>query len=165
MKNQIQEQEQLPPKEEETAQAPEESGPEENLMDTLEQEIDAEEETKPGTPVKPEPAAAKPKKKKGEDEDIVEEKTYTIPLSKALLMPPRKRSPRAMRILKAFVVKHMKMQTRPEEEGDEVPKLVVTNEVNECIWGRGIEKPPRKIRVRATKDSEGNVTVHLAEGD
>jgi ribosomal protein L31E len=33
------------------------------------------------------------------------------------------------------------------------------------MWARGIEKPPRKIRVRAAKDKEGNVTVYLAEGD
>lgn len=162
MKNQIPEQEQLP--EEEVAQATEESEPEENLMDSLEQEVEAE-EVKSEAPPAPEPAVAKSKKNKKEDEDVVEERTYTIPLGKATLMPPRKRSPRAMRILRAFVVKHMKVPTRAEDEGEEPPKVVLTNEVNERVWGRGIEKPPRKIRVRATKDSEGNVTVHLAEGD
>jgi large subunit ribosomal protein L31e len=35
--------------------------------------------------------------------------------------------------------------------------------VNEKVWSRGIEKPPRKIKVRATKDKDGNVTVYLAE--
>ena len=43
--------------------------------------------------------------------------------------------------------------------------IVIANEVNEKIWGRGIEKPPRKIRIRAVKDSEGKVTIHLAEED
>ena len=37
--------------------------------------------------------------------------------------------------------------------------------VNEKLWSRGIEKPPRKIRVRVVKDKEGVVTVRLAEGD
>jgi ribosomal protein L31E len=37
--------------------------------------------------------------------------------------------------------------------------------VNERVWMRGIEKPPRKIRIRVAKDKEGNVTVYLAEGD
>jgi ribosomal protein L31E len=37
--------------------------------------------------------------------------------------------------------------------------------VNERIWRRGIEKPPRRVRIRAAKDKEGNVTVFLAEGD
>ena len=68
-----------------------------------------------------------------------------------------------MRMLRAYVVKHMKVPTRAEEEDEEPPTLTITNEVNEYLWSKGIEKPPRKIRVRATKDSEGNVTVHLAE--
>jgi len=109
-----------------------------------------------------EEVAAKPAKKKAE-EDVVEEKTYTIPLAKALIMPPRKRAPRAMHMIRAYIIKHMKIPSRAEEEDEEAPAVIITNELNERIWRRGIEKPPRKIRVRATKDSEGNVTVHLAE--
>ena len=109
-------------------------------------------------------AEAKPKKKK-EEEEIVEEKTYTIPLGKALIMPPRRRSPRAMHMIRAFIVKNMKIPSRAEEEDEEPPTLTITAEVNEHVWSKGIEKPPRKIRVRATKDKEGNVTVHLAEGE
>ncbi len=108
---------------------------------------------------------AKPRKKKEEAEDIVEEKTYTIPLGKALIMPPRKRAPRAMHMIRAYIVKHMKIPSRAEEEDENPPTISITNELNERVWGRGIEKPPRKIRVRATKDKEGNVTVHLAEGE
>jgi large subunit ribosomal protein L31e len=52
-----------------------------------------------------------------------------------------------------------------EEEEAELPQLIISNEVNEKIWSKGIEKPPKKIRVRAAKDSDGNVTVYLAEGD
>jgi len=40
----------------------------------------------------------------------------------------------------------------------------IDNSINEVIWSRGIEKPPRKIRVRAIKDREGVVTLLLAEG-
>ena len=43
--------------------------------------------------------------------------------------------------------------------------IVITNEVNERLWRRGIEKPPRKVRIRALRDKEGRVTVRLAEGD
>lgn len=78
-------------------------------------------------------------------------------------MPPRKRAPRALRMVREYVVKHMKIPSRAEEEDEEAPSVRITNELNERIWGRGIEKPPRKIRVRATKDRDGNVTVHLAE--
>lgn len=122
-----------------------------------------QEETSAQAPVAP--AEAKPRKKKEEAEDIVEEKTYTIPLGKALIMPPRKRAPRAMHMIRAYVVKHMKIPSRAEEEDEDAPKVTITNELNERIWGRGIEKPPRKVRVRATKDKEGNVTIHLAEGE
>ena len=69
-----------------------------------------------------------------------------------------------MRIVKSFVKKHMKLQTEAEE-GKEAEILVISNEVNEKIWSRGIQKPPRRIRVRAVRDKEGIVTVYLAEGD
>jgi large subunit ribosomal protein L31e len=105
------------------------------------------------------------KKEKEElEEDIVEERFYTIPLRKAWISPRKKRAPKAARIVKSFVLKHMKVRT--EAEGEEEPeKLVIDNEVNEKLWNRGIEKPPRKIRVRVVKDKEGVVTVLLAEGD
>jgi len=98
------------------------------------------------------------------DEDIVEERFYTIPLSKVWIVPRKKRAPKAARIVRSFVLKHMKVRT--EAEGEEEPeRLVIDNEVNEKLWERSIEKPPRKIRVRVVKDKEGVVTVLLAEGD
>jgi large subunit ribosomal protein L31e len=109
-----------------------------------------------------EEAKAKQKKKEAE---YVEERFYTIPLQKALIRPPKKRAPRAMQLVKIFVVKHMKMSLKvsEEEEEEELPQLIISQEVNEKIWGRGIEKPPRKIKTRVTKDKDGNVTVFLAE--
>jgi len=107
---------------------------------------------------------AQPKKKK-KDEQIVEERFYTIPLSRALVRPPKKRAPRAMQLIKEFVNRHMKVQMKvtEEEEEEELPQLIISKEVNEKIWDRGIEKPPRKIKTRITKDKDGNVTVYLAE--
>jgi len=104
------------------------------------------------------------KEKVEADEDIVEERFYTIPLGKAWISTRKKRAPRATRIVKSFVLKHMKVRTEAEDE-EEAERLVIDNEVNEKLWSRGIEKPPRKIRVRVTKDKEGVVTVLLAEGD
>ena len=115
---------------------------------------------------KPEEAVEeKVTKKKKAEEEIVEERTYTVPLSRALVRPPKKRAPRAMQLLKAFIIKHMKLEMKvsEEEEEEELPQLIISQEVNEKIWDRGIEKPPRKIRVRAAKDKDGNVTVYLAE--
>lgn len=104
------------------------------------------------------------KQEEEEDEDIVEERFYTIPLRNAWISPRKKRAPKAARIVKKFVIKHMKVRLEANEE-DEPEKLVIDNEVNEKLWSRGIEKPPRKIRVRVVKDTEGVVTVLLAEGD
>jgi large subunit ribosomal protein L31e len=104
------------------------------------------------------------REKKEPEENIVEERFYTIPLRKTWIVPRKKRAPKAARIVRNFVLKHMKV--RLEAEGEEEPeRLVIDNEVNEKLWDRGIEKPPRKIRVRVVKDKEGVVTVLLAEGD
>jgi large subunit ribosomal protein L31e len=154
-----------PKQEQITAQETEEEAivemPEEEQIETTEvkeAETQAEEEA-PETEVK-----EKPKRKKKEEE-IVEERFYTIPLQKALVRPPKKRAPRAMQLVKLFVTKHMKLEMRvtEEEEEEELPQLVISQEVNEKIWGRGIEKPPRRIKTRVTKDKDGNVTVFLAE--
>lgn len=104
------------------------------------------------------------KEKTEADEDIVEERFYTIPLGKAWISTRKKRAPRATKIVKNFVLRHMKIRTEFEEE-EEPERLIIDNEVNEKLWSRGIEKPPRKIRVRVIKDKEGVVTVLLAEGD
>jgi len=99
------------------------------------------------------------------EEEIVEERIYTIPLGKAWIAPSYKRAPKAIRIIKDFVKRHMKLEARTEEVEEEPKRLIISNKVNERIWKRGIQKPPRKIRVRAAKDKDGNVTVYLAEGD
>lgn len=124
-------------------------------MEEAEEEIiEEEEEAVEEVEVAEEEAKEKKEVKKPGKEEIVEERTYTIPLRRAWVSPRNKRAPRAIRLVKSFVQRHMK----PEA-------LVVRNEVNERIWSRGIENPPRRIRVRAVKDSEGTVTLYLAEGD
>jgi len=146
--------------EEEKEEIPEKEG------EVVEEAVEAEGEEMPA-PVAEEEAKPPPREEKVEEEEIVEERVYTVPLGKCWIMPPNKRAPKAMRIIRGFVVKHMKLEQRKAEgEEEEEPKtLVISNDVNERVWGRGIEKPPRKIRIRAAKDKEGNVTVYLAEGD
>jgi large subunit ribosomal protein L31e len=149
--------------EEEVAGTIEEETAEAKLEETSEETVETKE-----APAPAEEEEAKPpeKKKKEEEEEIVEERIYTIPLGKALVRPPKKRAPRVMHMIRAFVTKHMKLTMRVEEEEEkELPKLVISKEVNEKVWSRGIEMPPRKIRVRAAKDKDGNVTVYLAEGE
>jgi large subunit ribosomal protein L31e len=140
----------------ETEEILEEETPEEAAEPEEAEEAEAEEEAKP-----------RRRKKEEEEEEIVEERVYTIPLQKALIRPPKKRAPRAMHMIREFITKHMKLEMRveEEEEKEELPKLVLSKEVNEKVWSKGIEKPPRKIRVRAAKDKDGNVTVYLVEGE
>jgi len=137
----------------------------EKILDEDTTEETTETEETPEQPTEEKETKPLSKKKKEDEEEIAEERTYTIPLGKALIKPPKKRAPKAMRMVRAFITKHMKLtaKTTDDEEEREAPTLTITKEVNEKIWGKGIEKPPRKIRVRATKDKDGNVTVHLAE--
>ena len=83
-------------------------------------------------------------------EEIIDERIYIIPLAKARKGPRNKRAKKAIRYLKEFMTRHFK----PES-------LVITQEVNQAIWQRGIQKPPRKLKVRATKNIDGLVVVYL----
>ncbi len=127
-----------------------------------------EEETKSGTETTPETqetaeeevvesAPAAEEKGEGEPEEeeieVVEEKIYTIPLRHVWVVTPRgKRAPRAVRDVHDFVSRHMKSE-----------EVAISNEVNQALWSRGINKPPRKITVRAVKDKEGKVIVYPAK--
>jgi large subunit ribosomal protein L31e len=88
-------------------------------------------------------------------EEIVVERLYTIPLGKAYEAVRKKRAKRAVNLIKTFIIRHMKV----EDEAD----LNIDTALNEYLWTRGIEKPPRRVRVRATKDREGVVKVFLVE--
>ncbi len=81
-----------------------------------------------------------------------EERIYTVPLGRAWVAPRYRRAEKAVTVLRKFVQRHMK----PEE-------VFIDPSVNEAIWARGISNPPRKIRVRLSKDDDGFVTVSLAE--
>ena len=110
-----------------------------------EEAAEAEQETEKK---KQKPAIEKEEKPE-EEIEIVEEKVYTFNLRKAWIAPRQKRTPRAVRMLKQFVKRHMK--------GEEV---LVSKEVNEAMWARGAKKPPRKIRIRAAKDKEGKIIIY-----
>jgi large subunit ribosomal protein L31e len=84
-------------------------------------------------------------------EEIIDERIYIIPLVKARRGPRNKWAKKSIRYLKEYMERHFK----PES-------LVISQEVNEKIWERGIQKPPRKLKVRATKNIDGLVVVYLA---
>jgi large subunit ribosomal protein L31e len=83
-----------------------------------------------------------------------QERIYTVPLKEAWQAQRYRRSERAVMVLKAFAVRHMKAK-----------EVSVDTSVNEVIWARGIKSPPHKIRVKMTKDDDGNVTITMAETD
>ncbi len=85
------------------------------------------------------------------EEEIIDERIYIVPLAKARKGPRNKRAKKSIRFLKEFMTRHFK----PES-------LVISQEVNEKIWERGIQKPPRKLKIRATKNVDGLVVVYLA---
>ena len=78
------------------------------------------------------------------------ERIYTVPFSRVWLAPSQRRSTRAINILRAFAVKHMKSNN-----------VKIKADVNEMIWRRGIRTPPRRIQVRMVKDEDGIVEISL----
>ena len=51
-------------------------------------------------------------------------------------------------MIREFASKHMKSENIKIEE-----------EISHLVWARGIRHPPRKIRVKMTKDEDGNIIV------
>ncbi len=88
------------------------------------------------------------------DTEPVEERIYTVPLGRAWVVPRYRRAEKAVTVLRKFVQRHMKPSS-----------IIIDTKVNEAIWSRGIENPPRKIRVKLSKDEDGAVTVTLAEDE
>ncbi|MFX1338194.1 MAG: 50S ribosomal protein L31e [Promethearchaeota archaeon] len=84
-------------------------------------------------------------------EEIIDERIYIVPLTKARRGPRNKWAKKSIRFLREYMERHFK----PES-------LIISQEVNEKIWERGIQKPPRKLKVRATKNIDGLVVVYLA---
>ncbi|MBU0527168.1 MAG: 50S ribosomal protein L31e [Candidatus Micrarchaeota archaeon] len=81
------------------------------------------------------------------------ERIYTIPLGDAYKAVRNKRAPKAVKILRSFISKHMK----EEETG-----VILSNSLNSFIWQRSIQKPPRRIKIRAIK-SKDYTRVYLAD--
>ena len=93
-----------------------------------------------------------------EKERILLEREYIVPLRRKFLRTPRyRRAPKAVKILKQFIARHMKVYDK------DLSKIKLDRYLNEEMWYRGIQKPPYKIKVKAKKLDSGNVVVELAE--
>jgi len=85
------------------------------------------------------------------------EREYIIPLREKVRVVPRyKKVNKAVKVVKEFLVRHMKIRDR------DLNKIKIDEYLNEVLWARGIRKPPHKIKVKAVKEA-GIVKVELAE--
>lgn len=91
------------------------------------------------------------------------ERIYTVPLKVTRQVPRTKRAPRAIKEIKEFVRKHMSEEMPDEEEKGEKKEVWIDYRLNELIWSRGIENPPKKVRVKAIRFEDGLIEVSLPE--
>ena len=78
-------------------------------------------------------------------------RTYTVPLRRGFNETPRyKRTNKAVRVLREFLVKHMKSEN-----------IRLGDKLNELIWTKGIKNPPPRVKITVTKDKEGIVRAEL----
>jgi large subunit ribosomal protein L31e len=125
------------------------------------EEVEAEEVEKPEEEVEAEEVEEKeeikekaPKKRRGERRAGKEavtgvlERVYTIPFKCVKNIPKNRRARRAIKEIRIFTQRHMKSDN-----------IWIDNRVNALVWARGAEKPPSKIKVKATKFDDGLVEV------
>ncbi len=89
-------------------------------------------------------AEAKQEEKAAEKKEVAEtkkdERIFTIPLRKAFRTERTRMGKKAMLVIREFLERHMKGEVK------------IGKSINESVWARGIQKPPRRVRVHATKE-------------
>ena len=86
---------------------------------------------------------------------MAETKEMTIPLRAAWNVPRTNRAKRAMAEVKNHVAQHMK---KTEDED-----ILIDASVYHAIWSRGMQHPPRKIRVICTREEGFPLEVKLLD--
>ena len=77
------------------------------------------------------------------------EREYIIPLRHRWKIVPRyQRTNKAIRSVKEFLARHMKVRDR------DLNKIKLDRYLNETIWHRGIKNPPARIKVLAIKEGD-----------
>jgi large subunit ribosomal protein L31e len=74
-----------------------------------------------------------------------------IPLKRVYFGRRFNRADRAVRLIKKYVARHFK----------DAEKIVIDPAVNQYVWSRGREKPPRRITVEIMFDKENKVAEVL----
>ena len=95
--------------------------------------------------------------KKEEKKQEKLEREYVIPLREKCRPVPRyKKTPKSVKTIKEFLVKHMKIRDK------DLKKIKIDPYLNEQLWIRGIRKPFHKIKVKVVKEGD-IVNVYSAE--
>lgn len=87
-----------------------------------------------------------------EEKKVVESREYVINLRRAYEVSRTKRAKYAVGLVRRFIARHLKV---------EVKSVKIGQRLNEALWMRSIEKPPRRVRVSVEKYSDGTVLVEL----
>lgn len=88
---------------------------------------------------------------------VLLEREYIIPLRREWLKAAEyKRVPKAVKAIRKFIARHMKVAER------DASKVKINKWLNQELWFRGIRKPPARIKVKARK-YEDHVDVELIE--
>lgn len=96
--------------------------------------------------------------KKETEPKIVLEREYIIPLRREWLKVPKyKRANKAVKAIKQFLVRHMKIYDR------DLRKIKIDIILNNELRFRGMRKPPTKIKVKARKYDNDIVKAELVE--
>lgn len=80
-------------------------------------------------------------------ESSVVKSIHVIPLKRVYFGRRTNRADRALRLIRKYVLRHFK----------EAEKVVIDNAVNEYVWSRNREKPPRRVTVEIRFDKEEKV--------
>ena len=95
-------------------------------------------------------------KEKVTEPKITLERKYIVPLRQGWLKVPKyKRGNKAIKTVKEFIARHMKLYD------SDLRKVKIDNLLNNEIRFRGMKKPPAKIEVNAKKLDNGNIRVEL----
>lgn len=95
-------------------------------------------------------------KTKKTEAKLVLEREYIVPLRRGWLkVPKHRRANKAVKTLKEFLARHMKVYDR------DLKKIKIDELLNNELRFRGMKKPPAKIKVKAKKFDDGIVRVEL----
>ena len=91
--------------------------------------------------------------KKEEAPKMVLERVYNVPLRKEFQKVANwRRTEKAVTALRQFISKHMKSDN-----------VILGKYVNQQLWKNGIKNPPHHVKINASKDEKGRVSVELVD--